>query len=397
MFSPIDEILDELRAGRMIILVDDENRENEGDLVFASEKVTPEAINFMTIHGRGLVCLVLTKQRMEQLRIPVITQNNLSKFGTAFHAPIEAAEGVTTGVSAFDRAHTIRVAVDPKSTAQDVVMPGHVHTLEAREGGVLVRAGQTEGSADLARMAGLTPSGVLCEIMNPDGSMARLPQLEIFAKEHGLKICSIESIIEHRRRHEKLVERVAQTTLPTQYGEFMLAAYETEIDNKKHVALVKGDISPDDDILVRVHSECLTGDVFGSLRCDCGKQLDEALKMIGKEGRGVLLYLRQEGRGIGLVNKLKAYELQDKGLDTVEANVHLGFEADPREYGIGAQILADLGVKRMRLITNNPSKRVGIEAHGLIVTGRVPLEIPHNERNERYLRTKKEKLGHLLS
>ncbi len=397
MLASIEEIMEDLRQGRTIILVDDENRENEGDLVIASEKVTPEAINFMTMYGRGLVCLVLTPERMDFLQIPPVTQHNRARLGTAFHVPIEAAEGVTTGISAFDRAQTIRVAVDPTSTARDIIMPGHVHTLRAREGGVLVRAGQTEGSIDLARLAGMYPSAVICEIMNPDGTMARMPQLEVFAERHGLNICSIEQIIEHRRRTEKLIKRVAHTTLPTDYGDFALFAYKTHIDEGQHIALVKGTIGPDDDVLVRVHSECLTGDVFGSLRCDCGKQLQEAMRMISAEGKGILLYLRQEGRGIGLINKIKAYQLQDSGLDTVEANIHLGFQADPREYGIGAQMLTDLGVKRMRLITNNPSKRVGIEAHGLEVTGRVPLIIPQNDRNAKYLKTKKEKLGHLLS
>lgn len=397
MFAPVEEVFEELRAGRMIILVDDEDRENEGDLVCAAEKATPEIINFMVTHGRGLVCLVMSKERMDHLNLQPVAKENRSRFGTAFYTPIEAAEGVSTGVSAADRARTIQVAVDPKSTAKDLVQPGHVHTLCAREGGVLVRAGQTEGSLDLARLAGMNPSAVLCEVMSADGTMARLPELSRFADKHKLKICSVASIIEYRRRHEKLVERVAETTLPTEYGEFRLYAYETEIDEYHHLALVYGDFTVDDDILVRVHSECLTGDVFGSKRCDCGDQLQASLRMIAEEGKGILLYMRQEGRGIGLVNKIKAYELQDRGLDTVEANEHLGFLPDPREYGIGAQILNDLGVKRMRLITNNPSKRVGLEAHGLVVTDRVPLIIKPNARNERYIRTKKEKMGHLLA
>lgn len=397
MFAPVEEIFEELRAGKMIILVDDEDRENEGDLVCAAEKVTPEIVNFMITHGRGLVCLVMTQERIDHLGLQPVARENRSRFGTAFHTPIEAADGVTTGVSAADRAHTIRVAVDPKSTARDIVQPGHVHTLCAREGGSLVRAGQTEGSLDLARLAGLNPSAVLCEVMSEDGSMARLPELTRFAETHRLKICSVASIIAYRRRHEKLVERVAETMIPTDHGEFRLIAYETEIDDYHHLALVYGDFGPDDNILVRVHSECLTGDVFGSHRCDCGDQLHESLRMIADEGHGVLLYMRQEGRGIGLVNKIRAYELQDRGLDTVEANEHLGFLPDPREYGIGAQILTDLGVKRMRLITNNPSKRVGLEAHGLIVTDRVPLIIPPNARNEHYIRTKKEKMGHLFA
>jgi 3,4-dihydroxy 2-butanone 4-phosphate synthase/GTP cyclohydrolase II len=393
----VEDALDELRAGRMIILVDDEDRENEGDLVIAAEKVTPQAVNFMVTHGRGLVCLVLTPERIDFLGLQPVAKENRSKFGTAFHTPIEAASGITTGISAFDRAHTIRVAIDPGSKREDIVTPGHVHTLRARSGGAIVRAGQTEGSLDLARMAGLNPSAVICEIMNDDGTMARMPDLEEFSRRHGIKICSIERIIEYRRRHEKLVNRVAETSLPTDFGAFRLYAYETTVDDYHHVALVLGDITPADEVLVRVHSECLTGDVFGSLRCDCGKQLEEALRMIAAEGRGVLLYMRQEGRGIGLINKIRAYELQDKGLDTVEANVHLGFRPDPRDYGIGAQILTDIGVHRMRLITNNPSKRVGLEAHGLEVTGRVPLIVPPNEANERYLKTKMEKLGHLLA
>ncbi|NUM53000.1 MAG: bifunctional 3,4-dihydroxy-2-butanone-4-phosphate synthase/GTP cyclohydrolase II [Candidatus Hydrogenedentes bacterium] len=393
----VEDALDELRAGRMIILVDDEDRENEGDLVIAAEKISPQAVNFMITHGRGLVCLVLTPERIDFLGLEPVTKDNRSKFGTAFHTPIEAASGVTTGISAFDRAHTIHVAIDPASKPDDIVSPGHVHTLRARSGGAIVRAGQTEGSLDLARMAGLNPSAVICEVMRDDGTMARMPDLEMFAKKHGVKICSVERIIEYRRRHEKLVKRVAETSLPTDFGPFRLVAYETTVDDYHHVALVLGDITPADEVLVRVHSECLTGDVFGSLRCDCGRQLDEALRMIAAEGRGVLLYMRQEGRGIGLVNKIRAYELQDKGLDTVEANLHLGFRPDPRDYGIGAQILTDIGVHRMRLITNNPSKRVGLEAHGLEVTGRVPLIITPNEVNERYLKTKMEKLGHLLA
>ncbi len=393
----VEDALDELRAGRMIILVDDEDRENEGDLVIAAEKVTPQAVNFMITHGRGLVCLVLPPERIDFFGLEPVTKDNRSKFGTAFHTPIEAASGVTTGISAYDRAHTVRVAVDAASTPDDIVSPGHIHTLRARSGGALVRAWQTEGSLDLARMAGLNPSAVICEVMKDDGTMARMPDLEEFSRKHGVKICSVERIIEYRRRHEKLVKRVAETSLPTEFGGFRLYAYETTVDEYHHVALVLGDISPADEVLVRVHSECLTGDVFGSLRCDCGKQLDAALRMIAGEGRGVLLYMRQEGRGIGLVNKIRAYELQDKGLDTVEANIHLGFRPDPRDYGIGAQILTDIGVHSMRLITNNPSKRVGLEAHGLEVTDRVPLIVPPNSMNERYLKTKMEKLGHLLA
>jgi 3,4-dihydroxy 2-butanone 4-phosphate synthase / GTP cyclohydrolase II len=397
MIASVPEILDELKAGRMIILVDDEDRENEGDLVIAGEKVTPEAINFMATYGRGLICLALKPSRIEELRLPPMTRDNRSRHETAFHVSIEAAEGVTTGISAFDRAHTVQVAIDPKASPEDLVQPGHVFPLRARDGGVLVRAGQTEGSVDLARMAGLNQSAVICEIMSVDGTMARLPELEEFAREHNIKICTVASIIEHRRRTERLISRAAQATLPTAHGEFRLVVYETDVDIHQHVALVMGNVAAEDVVLVRVHSECLTGDVFGSQRCDCGDQLDEAMRMIAVEGCGVIVYMRQEGRGIGLANKIRAYDLQEGGMDTVEANVHLGFKPDAREYGIGAQILADLGVRKMRLITNNPSKRVGLEAYGLVVTDRVPIEVPRNAKNERYLRTKKEKLGHLLS
>ena len=397
MHAEIPEIIEDLRQGRMIILVDDEERENEGDLVIAAEKATPEAVNFMAKHGRGLICLALTSSRIAELHLPPMTTDNRSKFGTAFHVSIEAAEGITTGISAFDRAHTIQVAIDPSADPSDLVQPGHVFPLRAREGGVLVRAGQTEGSVDLARLAGLNPSAVICEIMDEDGTMARLPALKEFSRTHGIKICSVASLIEYRRQTEQLVRRSAETNLPLECGEFHMIVYETDVDDHHHVALVMGDVSNGEDVLVRVHSECLTGDVFGSMRCDCGSQLHAALRMIAQEGRGVLVYMRQEGRGIGLVNKIRAYELQDQGMDTVEANVHLGFHPDQREYGIGAQILGDLGVKRMRLITNNPNKRVGLESYGLEVTDRVPIEIPPNACNERYMRTKKEKLGHLLS
>lgn len=397
MFASIPEILEELRAGRMCILVDDEDRENEGDLTIAAEKVTPEAINFMAVHARGLICLALTGQRIQELHLPPMAPENTSRFQTAFHVSIEAATGVTTGISAQDRARTIRVAVDPKSTPADLVRPGHVFPLRARDGGVLVRAGQTEGSVDLARLAGLNPSAVICEIMNPDGTMARVPQLVEFAKQHTIKMCSTQEIIEYRRRTEKLIRRVAETVLPTEYGTFRLIVYETDIDDFQHLALVKGDVAHCDDVLVRVHSECFTGDTFHSLRCDCGAQLHRAMQMIDEAGCGVLVYMRQEGRSIGLVNKIKAYQLQDQGMDTVEANVHLGFDPDPREYGIGAQILSDLGVSRMRLITNNPVKRAGLEGYGLQITGRVAIEVPPNETNRKYLKTKKDKLGHLLS
>ncbi len=396
MLTPIPDILEELRQGRMIILVDDEDRENEGDLVIAAEKVTPEAINFMARYGRGLICMPMPEDRLKELALPPMTADNTSPFNTAFHVSFEAATGISTGISAHDRARSIQVAADPASTARDLVRPGHVFPLCARAGGVLVRAGQTEGSIDLMRLAGLRPAAVICEIMNEDGTMARMPQLEQFADKHNIKICSIEELIQYRRRTEKLVRRAAATRLPTRYGDFELIVYETEVDNYQHLALVKGDVAGKPDVLVRVHSECFTGDVLGSLRCDCGAQLHEALRMIEEAGYGVLVYMRQEGRGIGLLNKVKAYALQDQGMDTVEANVHLGFDPDPREYGLGAQILSDLGISEMRLITNNPVKRAGIEGYGLRVTGRVPLNIPPNDINRKYLETKREKLGHLL-
>ena len=380
----------------MIILVDDEDRENEGDLMIAAEKVTPEAINFMAQHGRGLICLALTGERLDELQIPPMVTDNTSRFETAFHVSIEAATGVTTGISAHDRARTVQVVLDPKSTPRDLVRPGHVFPLSARDGGVLVRAGQTEGSVDLTRLAGLNPSAVICEIMNPDGTMARVPQLVEFAEEHNLKTCTVQGVIEYRCRHERLVRRTAETALPTDYGEFHLVVYETDVDDYHHLALIKGDVAERDEVLVRVHSECLTGDTFASRRCDCGHQLHRAMQMIDEAGCGVLVYMRQEGRGIGLVNKVRAYELQDQGMDTVEANVHLGFDPDPREYGIGAQILIDLGVKKMRLLTNNPVKRAGLEGYGLQIVELVPIEAPANELNRRYLKTKRDKLGHLL-
>jgi 3,4-dihydroxy 2-butanone 4-phosphate synthase/GTP cyclohydrolase II len=395
-FCTVEEAIEELKAGRMIILTDDEDRENEGDLIAAAEFTTPEVINFMATHGRGLICLALTAEQIDQLGLPPMTQDNQAPLQTAFTVSIEAAEGVTTGISAFDRARTVEAATAPDAKPTDVVQPGHVFPLRAREGGVLVRAGQTEGSVDLARLAGLRPAAVICEIMSEDGSMARLPELKKFGAHHGLKICSVESLISHRRRTEKLVHCAAETRLPTRHGEFQVRVYETEVEDRQHVALVMGDIEPGDPVLVRVHSECLTGDVFGSMRCDCGSQLDQALEMIGEEGKGVLVYMRQEGRGIGLSNKIRAYKLQDEGMDTVEANEHLGFKPDQREYGLGAQILGDIGVTHMRLITNNPSKRVGLVAHNLEVVDRVPLVIPSNEHNEPYLKTKEEKLGHIF-
>jgi 3,4-dihydroxy 2-butanone 4-phosphate synthase/GTP cyclohydrolase II len=396
MLTPIPEILDELRQGKMIILVDDEDRENEGDLVSAAEFTTPEIINFMATHGKGLICMPMEDAALRRLGLPPMVVENTTKLGTAFHVSFEAREGITTGISAHDRARSINVAADPESTDLDLVRPGHVFPLRARPGGVLVRAGQTEGSIDLMRLAGLRKASVICEIMKDDGTMARMPDLERFAAEHDLKICSTADIIRYRRQHEKLVRRMAQVNMPTEYGNFSLIAYENDIDSYQHLALVKGDVKGKEDVLVRVHSECFTGDVFASRRCDCGSQLHEAMRLIDEAGCGVLVYMRQEGRGIGLMNKLKAYELQEQGMDTVEANLHLGFDADPREYGLGAQILHDLGITSMRLITNNPVKRVGLEGYGLTVTARVPLEIAPGENNRHYLETKKDKMGHIL-
>ncbi len=396
-FNTIDEAIEDTEKGEMVILVDDEDRENEGDLCMAAEKVTPEAINFMAKYGRGLICLSLTPERVEELKLPMMTDENTSPFGTAFTVSIEAKKGVTTGISASDRARTILTAIDPKTRPEDLSRPGHIFPLKARPGGVLQRAGQTEGSVDLARLARLYPAGVICEIMNDDGTMARVPELMEFAKKHNLKIVTIKDLIKYRMRTESFVKRLATVKLPTKYGsEFTAIAYTNDIDNNVHIALVKGEIKPDDEILVRVHSQCLTGDVFASERCDCGEQLHKAMEMIKKEGKGVILYMKQEGRGIGLINKLKAYELQDKGFDTVEANLKLGFKPDLRDYGIGAQILVDLGVRRMRLMTNNPKKIVGLEGYGLKVVERVPVETRPNEKNIVYLKTKKKKLGHML-
>jgi 3,4-dihydroxy 2-butanone 4-phosphate synthase/GTP cyclohydrolase II len=396
-FNSIDEAIADIKKGKMVILVDDEDRENEGDLTIAAEKVTSQAVNFMAKNGRGLICLSLTPERVGELSLPMMTDLNTSRFGTAFTVSIEAKKGVTTGISASDRAKTILTAIRPKARPEDLARPGHIFPLRAQPGGVLQRAGQTEGSVDLARLAGLYPAGVICEVMNDNGSMARVPQLTKFAQRHRLKIVTIKDLIQYRMKNECLVTRVATTRLPSVYGgEFQAIVFKSMVDQSVHIALVKGDIHPGEEVLVRVHSECLTGDVFGSKRCDCGEQIHKAMNMIKKEGKGVLLYMRQEGRGIGLVNKLKAYELQDKGLDTVEANVKLGFEPDLRDYGIGAQILVNLGVQKMRLMTNNPRKIIGLEGYGLRIVERVPVETKPHERNIQYLATKKKKLGHML-
>ncbi len=395
-FNTIEEAIEDIAAGRMVILCDDEDRENEGDLCLAAEKVTPEHINFMAKYGRGLVCLSLAPDRVKELQLPMMTDVNTSSFGTAFTVSIEAKKGVTTGISAYDRAVTIKTAIDPKMKAEDLARPGHVFPLRAKPGGVLQRAGQTEGSVDLARLAGLNPSGVICEIMSEDGTMARVPELMEFSKTHNIKIVTVKDLINYRMRTERLIKRVADVKLPTEYGDFRAIAYNNFVDDAIHLALVKGDIRGCDGVLVRVHSECLTGDVFGSKRCDCGEQLHAAMKKIETEGRGVVLYMRQEGRGIGLESKLKAYELQEKGLDTVEANIKLGFKPDLRDYGIGAQMLVDLGVKNMRLMTNNPKKIIGLEGYGLHVVERVAVETKPHESNVLYLQTKKKKLGHIL-
>jgi len=380
------------------VVVDDEDRENEGDLTIAAEKVTPDVINFMAKHGRGLVCLPMTGDRLDELRIPLMVQDeeNSARFGTAFCVPVEAKHGTTTGISAADRARTVLAAIDPRTKPQDLARPGHMFPLRAQPGGVLQRAGQTEAAVDLARLAGLYPAGVICEIMNEDGTMARIPHLELFCRVHAIKLITIRDLIEHRMRHERLVRKIAEANLPTSYGGFRIHAFESLIDGEHHVALVLGEIQPEDEVLVRVHSQCLTGDIFASTRCDCGGQLHKALEMISAAGQGVLLYLRQEGRGIGLVHKIMAYQLQDQGKDTVEANEALGFKADQRDYGIGAQILVELGVQKIRLLTNNPRKFVGLEGYGLKIVDRLSIEIPPSDASRRYLKTKKEKLGHIL-
>ncbi len=396
-FARIEEALEAINAGKMIIVVDDEDRENEGDLTIAADKVTPEAINFMARYGRGLICLSMTAERLDELRIPLVVRDNTSRFETAFCTPIDAIGRTTTGISAQDRAATVLAAIDPASRPSDFARPGHVHPLRAQPGGVLVRAGQTEAAVDLARIAGRYPAGVICEIMNEDGTMARVPELTRFARRHGLLMITIAELIKYRTRTESLVRRVASAKMPTQAGEFRVHAFENQIDRQTHVALVCGDIGDGRDVLVRVHSQCLTGDVFHSARCDCGEQLETAMRRIAAEGRGVVLYLHQEGRGIGLANKIRAYELQDDGLDTVEANEKLGFKADQRDYGVGVQILRELGIRSMRLLSNNPRKLVGVEGYGLSVTEWLPIEIPASDTTRRYLKTKKEKLGHKLS
>ena len=394
--ASVEEAIQEYQRGRFVIIVDDQDRENEGDLTLPAQFVDADAINFMARHGRGLICVAMTGERLDDLRIPMMVGRNDSRFGTGFTVSVEARDGVTTGISAADRARTIQVLVDPEARPDDLVMPGHMFPLRARAGGTLVRAGQTEASVDLCKMAGLHPAAVLCEVMKADGSMARLPQLKRFASRHGLKIISVNQLISYRMRKDRLVQRVAETVMPTRFGEFRALAYKSLIDPDEHLALVLGDIETPEPVLVRVHSQCVTGDVFGSLRCDCGEQIEQALQRISEEGRGVLLYMRQEGRGIGLHNKMRAYALQDEGMDTVEANHALGFPADRRDYGIGMQILVDLGIREMRLLTNNPGKRAGLEGYGLKVVERIPIIVEPNSYNLRYLETKQKKLGHLL-
>src|SRR6266446_3228786 len=396
-FASIEEAIEEIRQGRMLLVTDDEDRENEGDLLMAADKATPEAVNFMAKYGRGLICVPMTGERLDELKISMMVSDNTAPMATAFTVTVDARRGVTTGTSAYDRAVTIRTLVDPQMRAEDLTRPGHVLPLRAMPGGVLRRAGHTEAAVDLARLAGCSPAGVICEVMNEDGGMARVPELIQLAGAHGLKIITIKDLIEYRVRKEKLVRRVATTRLPTEFGDFTAIAYDTTVDSRVPLALVMGEVAGDAPVLVRVHSECLTGDVFHSRRCDCGSQLEKALSIIRAEQRGVFVYMRQEGRGIGLINKMRAYELQDQGLDTVEANLALGFKPDLRDYGIGAQILVDLGVKNLRLLTNNPKKRVGLEAYGLQIVERIPVETPATPDNHRYLSTKRDKLGHLFS
>ncbi len=396
-FATIEEAVEEIRAGRMLVVVDDEDRENEGDLLMAADKATPESVNFMAKHGRGIICMPMLGERLDELQVSMMVSDNTAPLGTAFTVSVDARRGVTTGTSAYDRAVTIRTLVDPRTRSEDLTRPGHIFPLRAMPGGVLRRAGHTEAAVDLARLAGCAPAGVICEVLDEDGGMARLPELMQLARTHGLKVITIKALIEYRIQKEKLVRRSATTRMPTDYGEFTLIAYETTVDDRVPLALVMGEVAGDEPTLVRVHSECLPGDVFGCRRCDCGSQLYKALALIEREGRGILLYMRQEGRGIGLLNKLRAYELQDQGKDTVEANHALGFRADLRHYGIGAQILVDLGVKNLRILTNNPKKIVGIEGYGLHVVERVPIEIPATDANRRYLLTKRDKLGHLFS
>jgi 3,4-dihydroxy 2-butanone 4-phosphate synthase/GTP cyclohydrolase II len=395
-FTTVERAIEEIREGKMVVVCDDEDRENEGDLTMAAQFATPEAVNFMAKEGRGLICLSLTSERCDEMGLDLMAAKNESPFETPFTVSIEARDGVTTGISAHDRAHTIQVAIDPESTPRDLVQPGHVFPLKSRTGGVLERAGQTEAAVDLARLAGLNPAGVICEIMNDDGTMARVPELTDYCIRHGLSMITVADLIAYRRRHDKLVERVVATGLPTTFGDFQAVGYRSLVDDKHHVALVKGEVEGQEDVLVRVHSECLTGDVFHSLRCDCGEQLESALAMIEQEGRGVLLYLSQEGRGIGLLNKLRAYRLQEDGLDTVEANERLGLPADLRDYGIGAQILVDLGLTSIRILTNNPKKIRGLEGYGLSVSSQIPIEHAPNQHNEGYLRTKAQRMGHTL-
>jgi 3,4-dihydroxy 2-butanone 4-phosphate synthase/GTP cyclohydrolase II len=394
--SNIPEAIQDMKDGKFLIIVDNEDRENEGDLAIAAEKVTPEAINFMAKYGRGLICMPVTGKRLDELNVPMMVDRNTSRFTTAFTVSVEARHKVSTGISAADRAQTVQTIINPDSKPDDLVYPGHMFPLRAKEGGVLVRAGHTEAIIDLAKLAGLYPAGVICEILNDDGSMARLPQLTVMAEKFGIKIISVAQLIAYRSRHEKLIHRVAEAKLPSKYGEFSVLAYKSDVDPAEHVALVMGDITTPEPVMVRVHSECLTGDVFGSLRCDCGEQISLSLEAIAREGRGVLLYMRQEGRGIGIHNKIRAYALQDQGMDTVEANVCLGFPPDLRDYGVGAQILTDLGIREIRLLTNNPKKVISLDGHGLKVTQTVPIIVPPNPHNRHYLETKQKKMGHIL-